>query len=140
MKTLLLLLSALLLTPLSLLAQTTAIPTITITTPATNTYKDLIIIGTATATVGTNGTGGIKEVWYQTQGSQKWRKAQLTAKGRTPTTWIVNFKNTSSVGKRVIFYAVDTSGRKSDVVGRHFKRGTGTSPTSDDDDEDVITP
>lgn len=101
------------------------IPVVTISTPSLNVYTDLIIIGTATDTAATGRTAGVREVFYQVEGSQKWRKARLTSKNRTPTTWIVDFRNKSSVGKRIIFYAVDNEGRKSDVVGRHFKRSTG---------------
>ena len=138
MKTLLL--SALLLAPaLPALAQnttttttTTGAPVITITTPAINTSSKLILIGTATDTGVSTGTGttatttaaGVKDVFYQVEGSSKWRRAQLTAKGTASTTWIVNAKISSAVGKRIIFRAVDVSGNESDLVGRRFKRGS----------------
>jgi len=134
-----LLLSALLLAPaLPALAQTTTppatsgAPVITITTPSVNTASKLILIGTATDTGTSTGTGttattsaaGVQDVLYQVEGSSKWRRAQLTAKGTASTSWIVNIKNTSAVGKRIIFRAVDVSGNESDIVGRRFKRGS----------------
>lgn len=131
-----LLLSALLLaTALSANAQTTttsSIPVITITTPSINTNSDLIIIGTATDTGTSTGSGttatttaaGVKAVYYQIDGSSKWRKATLTAKGTASTSWLVEFRNKSSVGKRIFFRAVDVEGNESDIVGRRFKRGS----------------
>lgn len=111
---------------------TTSNPVVTITTPAINTHSDLIITGTATDTGTSTGTGGgatttaagVKAVYYQIDGSSKWRKATLTAKGTASTTWLVQFRNKSSVGKRIFFRAVDVEGNESDIVGRRFKRGS----------------
>ena len=130
-----LLLSALLLAPaLPAWSQTvtpapaSGIPIITITTPAINTTSHLLITGTAVDTGVTSGSttsaAGIKEVYYQVEGSSKWRRARLTAKGQASVTWIVDTQVKTAVGKRYYFRAVDVSGNESDIVGRRFKRGS----------------
>ncbi len=125
-----LLLPLLLASALPLAAQTTTPtgPQITITTPAINIERNLIIIGTATDNTAGTGTGttvaGIREVYYQMEGSSKWKRARLTAKGDATTSWILDFKNKSAVGKRIYFRAVNRSGAESDIAGRRFKRGS----------------
>ena len=112
-------------------------PTITLTTPAQNQGAYLLIVGTATDTAETGSTGekkasaGIKEVRYQVEGSKKWKRAQLTAKNSTPSGWFIEFDNTSRVGKRITFYAVDRAGLGSPVISTRFKRvvNTTTTPT-----------
>ena len=109
-------------------------PTITLTTPALNLHRDLVIMGTAAdtpeaaATDGRTAAAGVKEVRYQVEGSQKWRKAQLTGKNATSTGWMVPFDNHSAVGKRMLFYSVDRSGQGSAVISTRFKRSS-TTPT-----------
>lgn len=111
-----------------LLAQDNSGPTITIDTPSINTGTNVILTGTAKDTGSGTGTGaatgGVQAVFYQLEGSSKWRKAQLTAKGSSDTIWVVNARIKGAAGKRYYFRAVDTSGNESDVVGRRFRRGS----------------
>ena len=108
-------------------------PTITLTTPAQNQGAYLVIVGTATDTAELGSTGekaaraGIKEVRYQVEGSKKWKRAQLTAKNSTPSGWLIEFDNTSRVGKRITFYAVDRAGLGSPVISTRFKRVVSTA-------------
>lgn len=108
-------------------------PTITLTTPAQNQGAYLVIAGTATDTAesGTSGEKvsmlGIKEVRYQVEGSKKWKRAQLTAKNSSPSGWFIEFDNTSRVGKRITFYAVDRAGLGSPVISTRFKRVVSTA-------------
>ena len=108
----------------------TGIPLITITTPAINTTSKLLITGTAVDTGVSSGSGsttsaaGINAVYYQVEGSSKWRRARLTATGQASVTWIVDTTVKTAVGKRYYFRAVDVSGFESDIVGRRFKRGS----------------
>ena len=108
-------------------------PTITLTTPAQNQGAYLVIVGTATDTAESGSTGekvaraGIKEVRYQVEGSKKWKRAQLTAKNSTPSGWFIEFDNTSRVGKRITFYAVDRAGLGSPVISTRFKRVVSTA-------------
>lgn len=108
-------------------------PTITLTTPAQNQGAYLVIVGTATDTAESGSTGekvaraGIKEVRYQVEGSKKWKRAQLTAKNSTPSGWFIEFDNTSRVGKRITFYAVDRVGLGSPVISTRFKRVVSTA-------------
>lgn len=119
---------------LSMIAQSVvaAPPVITVTTPASNQGSYLIIVGTATDTAETGSTGekaaraGVKEVRYQVEGSKKWKRAQLTAKNSTPSGWLFEYDNTSTVGKRITFYAVDRAGLGSQVISTRFKRTTTT--------------
>ena len=112
-------------------------PVITLTTPALNQGAYLVIVGTATDTAETGASGekaaklGIKEVRYQVEGSKKWKKAQLTAKNSSPSGWYIEYDNTSRVGKRITFYAVDRAGLGSQVISTRFKRvvSTATTPT-----------
>lgn len=112
----------------SAIVPTSGNPVITITTPAINTTSKLLITGTAVDTGVTNGTttsaAGINAVYYQVEGSSKWRRARLTAKGQASVTWIVDTTVKTAVGKRYYFRAVDVSGLESDIVGRRFKRGS----------------
>lgn len=123
-------LSALLLAAVAapLLAQDTSNPTIVVDTPSINSSTNVILTGTATDTGSGTGTtaskAGVQAVYYQVEGSSKWKKAQLTAKGSTDTIWVVNVKIKGAAGKRYYFRAVDTSGNESDVVGRRFRRGS----------------
>ena len=111
-------------------------PTITVTTPAVNLDRNILIIGTATdtaetlATDGRDALAGVKEVRYQIEGSRKWRKAQLTGKNASTTGWLVPYENKGSAGKRLYFYAVDRSGKGSAVLTTRFKRGTTTATTT----------
>ena len=113
-------------------------PAITVTTPASNLVRDLVIIGTATDTAETDAIdgrvalAGIREVRYQVEGSRKWRKAQLTATNASTTGWMINFENKSAAGKRILFYAVDRSGFGSAIISTRFKRTstTGTATTT----------
>jgi len=108
-------------------------PTITLTTPALNQGAYLVIVGTAADTAETGSGGekanraGIKEVRYQVEGSKKWKRAQLTAKNSTPSGWLIEFDNTSRVGKRITFYAVDRAGLGSPVISTRFKRVVNTA-------------
>ena len=92
-----------------------------------------MIVGTATDTAELGSTGekaaraGIKEVRYQVEGSKKWKRAQLTAKNSTPSGWFIEFDNTSRVGKRITFYAVDRAGLGSPVISTRFKRVVSTA-------------
>ena len=111
-------------------------PTITLTTPALNLSRDILIIGTATdtaeaaATDGRVALAGVKEVLYQIEGSKKWRRAQLTGKNASTTGWMVPFENKSATGKRILFYAVDRSGQGSAVLSTRFKRSTTSAATT----------
>ena len=120
----------------SALPATAGAPTITLTTPALNLDRNILILGTATdtaeiaATDGRNALAGIKEVRYQIEGSRKWRRAQLTGKNATTTGWMVPYENKGSAGKRIYFYAVDRSGNGSPVLTTRFKRSTTTATTA----------
>ncbi|MES2707198.1 MAG: hypothetical protein V4726_11420 [Verrucomicrobiota bacterium] len=117
----------------SLMAQTapvkdTSPPTIEITTPSINSGSNIVLAGTAADTGSGTGTSastvGVLAVYYQEEGSSKWKKALLTSKGAAETTWVVQAKISGAAGKRYYFRAVDRSGNESDVKGRRFRRGS----------------
>jgi len=106
-------------------AQDTSPPTIDVQSPVNgvdSTTDRVTVSGIATDDV------GVREVQYRLQGSRRWRKAILTERDGTSTTFVFSFRQPRK-GKATRFYtrALDRNKNESPTIGMKVRRSRSNS-------------